>query len=93
MSDNISLDLFNRRFEKLNEMHRELRDDIRKMADSMPQLSRQISSLDRRVSDVKDELEGTIKMEIGGSFAHFESRIEQLIERRLLETQNQFNED
>lgn len=90
MSDAISLELFNRRFEQLNEMHRELRRDLRLMADSMAQLSRMIQNLDRRISgieqrltDVKDGLEGTIRMEIGGAVAHLETRLEQHIDRRL----------
>lgn len=96
MADTISLDLFNKRFEQLNEMHRELRRDLRSMAESMVQLSRMIQNLDRRISgvdarmgaleqrlgDVKDELEGTIKMEVGGAIAHLETRLEQYIDRR-----------
>jgi hypothetical protein len=70
MTDNISMELFNRRFEQLNEMHRELRQDIRALGESMLQLSRQVSNLDRRITDVKEELEGTIKIEMGGAFAH-----------------------
>jgi predicted nucleic acid-binding Zn-ribbon protein len=93
MADEITYELFTRRFDQLNDMHRELRADIRALGDSMLQLSRQISNLDRRISDVKDELEGTIKMEMGGAFAHLETRLEHLIERRLTETQSQFSED
>ena len=70
------------------------------MGESMLQLSRQVSNLDRRISDVdrrltdvKDELEGAIKMEIGGAVAHLETRLEHLIERRLTDSQSQFNED
>ena len=93
MAEEITYELFTRRFEQLNEMHRELRADIRSLGDSILQLSRQVSNLDRRVSDVKEELEGTIKMEVGGAMAHLETRLEHLIERRLGETQSQFNED
>jgi septal ring factor EnvC (AmiA/AmiB activator) len=90
MSDAISLELFNRRFEQLNEMHRELHRDLRLMADSMAQLGRMIQNLDRRISgidqrltDVKDELQGTIRMELGGAVAHLETRLEQHIDRRM----------
>lgn len=93
MAEEITYELFTRRFEQLNEMHRELRADIRALGESMLQLSRQVSNLDRRISDVKDELEGTIKMEMGGAFAHLETRLEHLIERRLVEGQSQFSED
>lgn len=93
MAEEITYELFTRRFDQLNDMHRELRADIRALGDSMLQLSRQISNLDRRISDVKDELEGTIKIEMGGAFAHLETRLEHLIERRLTETQSQFSED
>ncbi len=93
MAEEITYELFARRFEQLNEMHRELRADIRALGESMLQLSRQVSNLDRRISDVKDELEGTIKMEMGGAFAHLETRLEHLIERRLTEGQSQFSED
>ncbi|WP_421762305.1 hypothetical protein [Devosia sp.] len=100
MVENPTLDLFTRRFDQLNDMHRELREDIRAISNSMLQLSRQISNLDRRVSDVdrrltdvKDELEGTIKMELGGAFAHLETKLEHLVERRLAEHQSQFSED
>ena len=100
MAENPTLDLFTRRFDQLNDMHRELREDIRAISNSMLQLSRQISNLDRRVSDVdrrltdvKDELEGTVKMELGGAFAHLETKLEQLVERRIAEHQSQFSED
>jgi len=100
MAEEITYELFTRRFDQLNEMHRELRADIRALGESMLQLSRQVSNLgrrisdaDRRLTDVKDELEGSIKMEIGGAMAHLETRLEHLIERRLGETQSQFNED
>lgn len=93
MAEEITYELFTRRFEQLNEMHRELRADIRALGESMLQLSRQVSNLDRRISDVKDELEGTIRMEMGGAFAHLETRLEHLIERRLVEGQSQFSED
>ena len=91
----ISLELFNRRFEQLNEMHRELRKDIFEMQKSLLTVSRQVINLDRRLSDVKEELEGTITMELGGAFAHMETRLEQFIERRIVELQNpnQFSED
>ena len=83
MAETISLDLFNRRFEPLNEMHRELREDIRALGNSMLQLSRQVSNLDRRISDVKEELESTIKIALVGAFANLETRLEHLIERRI----------
>lgn len=100
MANEVTYELFTRRFDQLNEMHRELRTDIRALGKSMLQLSRQVSNLDRRLgdvdrrlTDVKEELEGTIKMEIGGAVAHLETRLEHLIERRLTESQSQFNED
>lgn len=98
----ISLELFNLRFEQLNEMHRELWQDIREMRrdfhdmqKSLLTVSRQMVNLDRRLSDVKDELEGTIKLELGGAFVHMETRLEQFIERRIAELHNpnQFSED
>lgn len=100
----ISLELFNLRFEQMNEMHREMRQEMREMRrdfhdmqKSLLTVSRQVINLDRRLSDVKEELEGTIKMELGGSFAHMETRLEQFIERRITELQspgpNQFSED
>lgn len=91
----ISLELFNRRFEQLNEMHSELRQDIFEMQKSLLMVSRQVINLDRRLSDVKEELEGTIKMELGGAFANMETRFEQFIERRIVELSNpnQFSED
>lgn len=91
----ISLELFNGRFEQLNEMDRELRNDIHEIRSSLLTVSRQVVNLDRRLSNVKDELEGTIKMELGGAFAHMETRMEQFIERRIAELQNpnQLSED
>ena len=90
MSEAISLELFNRRFEQLDEVYRELRCDLRLMAASMAQLRRMAQNLDRRMSgieqrltDVKDELEGTIRMELGGAVAHLETRLEQHIDRRM----------
>lgn len=92
MAQDISLKLFNMRFEQLNEMHREHRRDTRALSDALVQVSRQIQNLDRRVSsleqrlnDVKDELEGTIKMEIGGAIANLETRLEDYMDRRFAE--------
>jgi chromosome segregation ATPase len=98
----ISLELFNRRFEQLNEMHRELRDDWRKNTDALIAVSRQISNLDRRIgdvdrrlTDVKDELEVIFKMELGGAVANLETRLEHFIERRISDAHqpNQLSED
>lgn len=98
----ISLELFNPRFEQLNQMHRELRDDWRKNTDALIAVSRQISNLDRRIgdvdrrlTDVKDELEVIFKMELGGAIANLETWLEHFIERRIVELQqpNQFSED
>ena len=98
----ISLELFNLRFEQLNEMHREMRQEMREMRrdfhgmqKSLLTVSRQVVNLDRRLSDVKEELEGTIKMELGGAFAHMETRLEHFIGRRIgdLHNPNQFSED
>ncbi len=98
----ISLELFNPRFEQMNEMHREMRQEMREMRrdfhdmqKSLLTVSRQVVNLDRRLSDVKEELEGTIKMELGGAFAQMETRLEQFIERRIgdLHNPNQFSED
>lgn len=100
MAETVPLELFARRFDQLNDMHRELREDISAISNWMLQLSRQISNLDRRLSDVdrrltdvKDELEGSIKMELGGAFAHLETKLEYLVERRRAEHQGQFSED
>lgn len=108
MADDITYELFTRRFDQLNEMHRELRQDMRHMADTLVQLSRQITNLDRRMSDVdqrgatidrrltevKEELEGTIKMEIGGAISHLKTRLETYIDRRIADRgQPQFSED
>lgn len=72
----VSLDFLSRKFDQLIDQQRQLRDDMRQVLENQVLAQRTVTNLDRRLSDVKDELELTIKMEIGGRLANAETRIE-----------------
>lgn len=54
--------------------------DHNRLLDSNLQLVRIVQNLDRRLSDVKEELEATTKIELGGALAHLETRIDNRLE-------------
>ena len=70
MAEEASLEFLQRQqLDLLNEM-RSLREDLGKsfrlMTDTQISIGRTLSALDRRISEVKDELETTIRMELVG---------------------------
>lgn len=74
----------------------EARRDGRSMLDMIATLSstvsRQNSRIERLISDLRDDLEAMVKMEIGGRFAGAESRIERREAAEFAELRRQFDE-
>jgi hypothetical protein len=70
MADDVSLEFLQRQQLQVLEEMRALREDLGKslrlLTDTQISIGRTLSALDRRLSDVKDELETTIKMELVG---------------------------
>lgn len=71
---------------------REIRAELREhrsmlllLAENGRQLDRRISGVERRIDELKTDLELMLKSELMGRLAHFETRIEQMVEQRLAE--------
>lgn len=85
MSDtnSVSLEFLARTIERLLHENREIRDGqqqlgrtLRALNDTLVSINRTLSNLDRRISDVKDDLETTIKMESIGLRNHLDDRLD-----------------
>ncbi len=75
----VTFDYLSRKVDQLLDQNRQLREDVRQGLENQVLAQRTITNLDRRLSDVKDELELSIKMEIGGEAVEREL---QLLETR-----------
>lgn len=84
-TDNVSLEFLARSIERMLRENREIRDGqqelgrtLRALNDTLVSINRTLSNLDRRISDVKDDLETTIKMEGVGLRNHLDDRFDAL---------------
>lgn len=82
-TDNVSLEFLARSIERLLRENRDVRDGqqelgrtLRALNDTLVSINRTLSNLDRRISDVKDDLETTIKMEGIGLRNHLDDRLD-----------------
>lgn len=85
MSDAISLELLSRQIDKVLERGRKSDDQHMQVLEALSLVQKTVVNLDRRLSDVKEELELTIKMEIGGRLANSERKLEERIDSRMEE--------
>lgn len=79
--EKIDLAFIGRRLDAMNEELRHLRkgvDDVRRLTLVTSEYSQRI---DRRQAELASDLEVIIKMEIGGSFAHLQTSIEERLDR------------
>lgn len=85
-ADIISLEFLARQQAQLLEEMRGLRQETREIRKAFTGISEHFSRQERRIGDLRDDVEGMIKLELGGSIANFETRVETYIDRRLGET-------
>lgn len=76
MSDKVDFEFLSRKIEQVLDQGRRLDQQHLQVLEALSLLQRTVINLDRRVTDVKDELELTIKVEVGGRLAHMETRVE-----------------
>ncbi len=76
MSDAISLEFLSRQIDKVLERGKS-DDQHLQVLEALTLVQKTVVNLDRRLSDVKEELELTIKMEIGGRLANGERQLEE----------------
>ena len=87
-TDNLSLEFIVRSMERMLRENRDIRDGqqdlgrtLRALNDTLVSINRTLSNLDRRISDVKDDLETTVKMEGIGLRNHLDDRMDRIAEK------------
>jgi len=87
-ADSLSLEFIARSMERMLRENRDIRDGqqdlgrtLRALNDTLVSINRTLSNLDRRISDVKDDLETTVKMEGIGLRNHLDDRIDTISEK------------
>ena len=87
-TDNISLEFLARGMERMLRENRDIRDGqqelggtSRALNETLVSINQTLSNLDRRISDVKDDLETTVKMEGIGLRNHLDDRIDLIASR------------
>jgi predicted nucleic acid-binding Zn-ribbon protein len=81
--DSISLDCIARQQSQLLDELRLLRQESRDIRKAFTGISEHFSRQERRIGDLRDDLEGMIKLELGGAVANLETRLEIYLDRRL----------
>lgn len=76
MSDTVDFQFLARKIDQVLDQGRRLDQQHLQVLEALLLLQKTVVNLDRRMSDVKDELELTIKIELGGRLANMESRVE-----------------
>ena len=64
---------------------REMREEQKQTRRETQRIAENMSGLARLISQLREELTTTLRIEIDGSLAHFETRVEQLIAREIAE--------
>ena len=87
-TDSLSLEFIARSMERMLRENRDIRDGqqelgrtLRALNDTLVSINRTLSNLDRRISDVKDDLETTVKMEGIGLRNHLDDRPDRITEK------------
>ncbi len=82
-TDNLSLEFLARGMERMLRENRDIREGqqelgrtLRALNETLVSINRTLSNLDRRISDVKDDLETTVKMEGIGLRNHLDDRLD-----------------
>lgn len=57
--------------------NRQIRAGFTSVSEYLSRLNKRIDDLERRIIDMREETEAMIKLEIGGSLAHLETRLEE----------------
>ncbi|WP_108395632.1 hypothetical protein [Devosia submarina] len=81
--DSISLDFIARQQSQLLDELRLLRQESRDIRKAFTGISEHFSRQERRIGDLRDDLEGMIKLELGGAVANLETRLEIYLDRRM----------
>ena len=89
--ETVDLEFLGRQQTQLLEEIRLLRQDSRDIRKSFVGVSEHFSRQGRRLSDWREDLESMVKVELGGSIANLETRMENYLERRLDEHGQKLN--
>ena len=73
MSDTVDFQFLARKIDQVLDQGRRLDQQHLQVLEALLLLQKTVVNLDRRMSDVKDELELTIKIELGGRLANMEA--------------------
>jgi predicted nucleic acid-binding Zn-ribbon protein len=89
--ETVNLEFLSRQQSQLLEEIRGLRQESRDVRKSFVGVSEHFSRQERRLTDLREDLESIIKLELGGAVANLETRIENYLERRLDEHSQQID--
>lgn len=73
----------NTRLDRMLDEHKGMRNEMRRMAENQLIAGRSLESVRNTISGLRDDLELMIRTEIGGLFAHLETRLENRIAEQL----------
>ena len=73
----------NTRLDRMLDEHKALRNEMRRMAENQLIAGRSLESVRNTIGGLRDDLELMIRTEIGGLFAHLETRLENRIAEQL----------
>lgn len=68
---------------RIHDEQRAMRNEMRRMAENQMIAARSLESVRNSIGGLRDDLELMIRTEIGGLFAHLETRLEARIAERL----------
>jgi hypothetical protein len=80
---NLRLDNIDTRFGRMLDEQSGLRNEMRRMAENQLIAGRSLEGVRNTISGLRDDLELMIRTEIGGLFAHLETRLENRIAEQL----------
>ena len=73
----------NTRLDRMLDEHKGMRNEMRRMAENQLIAGRSLESVRNTIGGLRDDLELMIRTEIGGLFAHLETRLENRIAEQL----------
>jgi hypothetical protein len=80
MADDVTLDFIAKQLERVLDEQRALRTEVRRLSENQMMTARSIENARNSIDHLRDDLELMIRTEIGGLFAHLETRLEQRID-------------
>jgi len=85
MAETVTLDLLFELTKQIHDEQRAMRNEMRRLAENQLLQARSLEGVRNTIAGLRDDLELTIRTEIGGLFAHLETRLENRIAEQMKE--------